>query len=111
VRLTGEAYFKVARNEKLPFVIKTDKLEITVLGTTLNVISYSEFSEVVLISGKVNLYVNNGKELKDFGELKPGQQAIFNNETETIQIETVDLEKYTSWHGANDLNDINKPKE
>jgi len=98
VRLTGEAYFKVTVNKKSPFVIHADQLEITVLGTTLNVISHAgQASEVVLISGKVNLAVNNGKESRAIGELKPGQRAIYNNKTEIIQFERVDMEKYTSW--------------
>lgn len=98
VRLNGEAYFKVTENKKSPFVIHADKLDITVLGTTLNVISHGgQSSEVVLISGKVSLSVNNGKESISYGELKPGQRAIFNNQTETIQFETVDVEKYTAW--------------
>jgi ferric-dicitrate binding protein FerR (iron transport regulator) len=94
VKLTGEAYFKVTKDKKSPFVIHADKLEITVLGTTLNVISHAgQSSEVILISGKVALSVNNGKESISYGELKPGQLAIFNNQTETIQFETVDVEK------------------
>ena len=107
VKLTGEAYFKVTVNKKSPFVIHADKLEITVLGTTLNVISHKDqASEVVLISGKVSLTVNNGKGSINYGELKPGQRAIFNNQTETIQFETVDIEQYTSWRKrANTEND------
>jgi ferric-dicitrate binding protein FerR (iron transport regulator) len=98
VRLSGEAYFKVTVNKKSPFVIHADKLEITVLGTTLNVISHKDqSSEVVLISGKVSLAVNTQKGSVNYGELKPGQRAIFNNQTETIQFETVDVEQYTSW--------------
>lgn len=97
VRLAGEAYFKVTANKKLPFLIHAGKLEITVLGTTFNVSCYpGQATEVILISGKVSLAIHNDNGFRDYGELKPGQRAIFNSQTETIQIETVDIEKYNS---------------
>ena len=98
VRLNGEAYFEVTRNEKLPFVIKANKLEVIVLGTILNVINNNgRTSEVVLVSGKVSLVVNNGTESKNYGTLYSGQRAVFNNETENIQIDRVEADTYTLW--------------
>lgn len=41
VFLEGEAYFKVAGNESLPFVVITSDLSITALGTAFNVKAYS----------------------------------------------------------------------
>lgn len=97
VRLIGEAFFKVTGNKKCPFVIHAGHLDITVLGTTLNVISHSDqTAEVVLVTGKVRLSVNDGNTPGFLGELKPGQRAIFNGKTGTIQIETVDAEKYNA---------------
>lgn len=97
VRLIGEAFFKVTENKKSPFIIHAGNLAITVLGTTLNVISHSDqTAEVVLVTGKVSLSVNKDHTSVYKGELKPGQRAIFNNQTETIQIDHVDVEKYNS---------------
>ncbi len=70
VELKGEAFFKVARNEKIPFVVKTDEIEVEVLGTTFNIMAYNEFGrkEITLLSGKVNVRMNGIEKV-----LKPGQ--------------------------------------
>jgi ferric-dicitrate binding protein FerR (iron transport regulator) len=39
IKLTGEAFFEVARNEKQPFVIQTKAANIQVLGTSFNVLA------------------------------------------------------------------------
>ena len=57
VELEGEGYFKVARNEKQPFVVGTFRLDVCVLGTQFNVKSYKE-DELVSVSvesGKVQV--------------------------------------------------------
>ena len=57
VELEGEGYFKVARNEKQPFVVGTSRLDVCVLGTQFNVKSYKE-DELVSVSvesGKVQV--------------------------------------------------------
>lgn len=53
--LEGEAFFQVARNEDLPFVVHTNGVEVNVLGTEFNVNSYreNEAVEVVVRDGKV----------------------------------------------------------
>jgi transmembrane sensor len=58
VFLTGEAYFDVKRNEKSPFLVKTNKLvTIKVLGTAFNVKAYPEESyvETTVERGKVQV--------------------------------------------------------
>lgn len=73
VELKGEAFFNVARNEKAPFVVKTDECEVEVLGTTFNVMAYNEFGrkEITLLSGKVNVRIGSTEQF-----LKPGQALI-----------------------------------
>ena len=44
VYLEGEAYFEVAKDEEKPFVVKLNKQDITVLGTTFNVQAYKDES-------------------------------------------------------------------
>jgi len=73
VELKGEAFFKVARNEKVPFVVKTNECEVEVLGTTFNIMAYDEFGrkEITLVSGKVNVLIKGAVQV-----LKPGQALI-----------------------------------
>lgn len=57
VELDGEAYFRVARNEAMPFIITTKNFDVRVLGTHFNVKSYSkdEIVSVNVESGKVQI--------------------------------------------------------
>lgn len=57
VELEGEGYFRVARNEEMPFIVKTGRLDVRVLGTRFDVKSYStdEIVSVSVESGKVQV--------------------------------------------------------
>lgn len=57
VELTGQAFFKVARNEDQPFIVHTDRFNVKVLGTQFDVRAYSEdeFLSVNVESGKVQV--------------------------------------------------------
>ena len=61
VYLEGEAYFEVAKDEEKPFVVKLNKQDITVLGTTFNVQAYENesYSVVTLLSGRIMLEAFN----------------------------------------------------
>jgi ferric-dicitrate binding protein FerR (iron transport regulator) len=73
VELKGEAFFKVARNEEAPFVVRTNECDVEVLGTTFNVMAYEEFGrkEITLLSGKINVQMDGGEQV-----LNPGQALI-----------------------------------
>lgn len=57
VELEGEGYFRVARNEEMPFIVKTGRLDVRVLGTRFDVKSYptDEIVSVSVESGKVQV--------------------------------------------------------
>lgn len=57
VRLKGEGFFDVARDETRPFVVETSTMRITVLGTRFNVRAFDDGSQaqVTLVSGKVQV--------------------------------------------------------
>ena len=56
VRLEGEAYFEVQRDESLPFIVQTNTVDVKVLGTKFNVSSYAkEETKVTLKEGKVQV--------------------------------------------------------
>lgn len=95
VRLKGEAYFKVAKNAECPFVICTDRMQIQVLGTELNVRNYvSRDSHVTLINGRVQVSDSENKENSVF--LKPGEDAQW-RENETFVVKNVDTDAYIYW--------------
>ena len=57
--LEGEAFFDVKHDERHPFIIHTGRLDVRVLGTTLNVRAYpgDPTMETTLINGKVEIGV------------------------------------------------------
>ncbi|WP_238387262.1 FecR family protein [Sphingobacterium olei] len=72
VKLIGEGYFEVAKDRRHPFIVKTNKQEIEVLGTHFNISSYTddEVEKTTLLEGSVKLSALGNSKL-----LKPGQQA------------------------------------
>ncbi|MBO9574092.1 MAG: FecR family protein, partial [Chitinophagaceae bacterium] len=71
VSITGEAWFEVAQNKSAPFIVKTITDEITVLGTSFNINSYSDEPAVKTSLAEGSIKINNKI-------LKPGQAYINN---------------------------------
>ncbi|WP_276166359.1 FecR family protein [Zobellia alginiliquefaciens] len=97
VILRGEAFFDVTHNAHRPFIVKTDDgMKIHVLGTTFNVKSYPEDSnmETTLISGKVR--VIEEKDNKTV-VLNPSQRATYVKKEDKIIIDKVDTKTFTAW--------------
>lgn len=73
IQLDGEAYFEVAKDKK-PFIVKTNKYDVEVLGTVFNIEAYGSKPQfrTSLYEGKVKLY--NSRQPKAVF-LSPGQTA------------------------------------
>ena len=56
--LKGEASFKVLHDDKRPFIIHTDKVQIKDIGTEFNVMAYesTDTVQVIMLSGTVQFY-------------------------------------------------------
>lgn len=95
VFLSGEAYLDVAKNTT-PFIIKTNQIDVHVLGTQLNVAAYheEESQSVVLVTGSVEI---KSKEQNKGIKLIPDQLLTYQTHTHQVHIEKVDTENYTSW--------------
>lgn len=63
IEIIGEAYFDVARNEKIPFVVIAGNVKIKALGTAFNVKAYPEEKnvETTLVHGSVEIAKNGNK--------------------------------------------------
>jgi len=95
VCLKGEAYFKVAKNAECPFVIATDRMQVQVLGTELNIRNYmADDSHVTLINGQVKVCDNGNQE--NFVYLKPGEDARLDADNK-FTVKEVDTEAYVYW--------------
>lgn len=94
VSVDGEAYFSVTRNNKSPFVVKTDGMDIIVHGTKFNVESHQDNPNirVSLIEGSVALQTNS-----DYKMLQPGEAGIFNKQENSLNVEVTDVEYACLW--------------
>ncbi len=77
VKLTGEAYFDVKRDETRPFIIKANGTEVRVLGTSFNVKAYDKRVSVAVTSGKVQFSTPKAKTL------------LVKNESAAVQADTI----------------------
>lgn len=94
VSLEGEAYFKVAKDSKRPFIVKTPNIQTRVLGTEFNIRSYTpEDTHVVLINGKVEVSNAQGG---TYTCLYPGEDAHLQSDGNFVLTE-VDLDAYVYW--------------
>lgn len=97
VRLTGEAYFKVAKDEHKPFFVEAGDQIIRVVGTEFNVCAYADDPVVctTLVTGRITTRSKsaNGSELV----VTPGSQVVYNRQDKSMSVCEVDAEKVAGW--------------
>ena len=90
VKLEGEAFFDVTRNEQQPFVIDAQSVQVKVLGTSFNVKCSDNIADVAVVTGKVQVTAAKGG--KDTLILTPNEAGHYSNgaltEKAAIGIET-----------------------
>ncbi len=89
--LEGEAYFKVAKNTKLPFIVSTHKINIRATGTEFNVKAYSEEDvvETTLLDGEVEISQVDNSDSKQVLVLKPNEKAIYSEKSDPITLDNI----------------------
>lgn len=98
VKLTGEAYFEIAKNREKPFYVNVKGMQVQVLGTHFNVNAYDDEESIKtsLLEGSVKVIGGNIS-----GILEPGQQAALTKSEKNgaYQMETkmVDMDEVIAW--------------
>lgn len=94
VELKGEAYFEIAKNIQMPFIVHTDDSDIKVLGTHFNVMAYEDekHTSTTLLEGSVQVLKGSDKLL-----IKPGESAVLNKTTGSINVTETDTEQAIAW--------------
>lgn len=96
LEIDGQAFFDVAKNEKIPFIVTTKYGSVQALGTKFDVLAYSktEEFEVALMSGKVK--VSFDKKISDKSViLEPGQKSILADGI--LKIDNIESERPYQW--------------
>ena len=97
VSIKGEAYFEVAKNKQMPFLVSYSDILVKVLGTHFNINAYEDETDVkvTLLEGAVHVSQGLSENI-----LHPGQQAKVL--TDQIKVQNiVNLDEIMSW--KNDL--------
>lgn len=91
VFLSGEGFFDVAKNEKVPFIVSTRTIDVKALGTQFSVFSYPEndYTGVYLQEGKVKAYFPSLE--KEGVVLSPEQYLI--QKGKQLELSTMDPEE------------------
>ena len=94
VYLTGEAYFEVAKNAAMPFIVKTSKAEVQVLGTHFNVMAYDDEAncKTTLLEGSVRVQSS-----AIINVIRPGQQAIINSQGQQKITSDINIDEEIAW--------------
>ena len=97
VYLDGEAFFEVAKNAEMPFIVETKQMQVEVTGTQFDVKAYAEDEtmQATLVEGgvKVCAYGAGSKPVA----LTPSQQYVLDVQTRQVEVKKVDVQLYTGW--------------
>jgi transmembrane sensor len=102
VELTGEAYFEIAQNKKMPFKVRIPSgAEVEVLGTHFNVMAYAEEKTIktTLLEGAVKISsATSPSPLERAGvRLSPNQQAQITQQGSLSIIKDYDVSEAVAW--------------
>ena len=93
VYIDGEAYFKVAKNTRQPFIVHTPKTDVLVTGTQFNVNTYNgDGIQTALVEGAVVTKSAGSRQV----DLKPGFKVTYNAQR-GFRTEAFDETEVLSW--------------
>jgi len=100
VAITGEAYFEVAHDKSMPFIVSKGDVQVEVLGTHFNLNAYDDETSIktTLLEGSVKVKFHDEHVL-----IRPGQQAQLENsivassQRQLKVTDNIDLEQVMAW--------------
>ncbi|MCL6219953.1 FecR family protein [Zunongwangia pacifica] len=103
VELQGEAFFDIAHDIQKPFIVKTNELNVQVLGTKFNINAYQENTDiaVALLEGAVKMYDQKDNTGKYAKILSPGFVGNYNRADSAIQTEEANVQHFVAWRFDN----------
>ena len=95
IYVEGEAYLEVAHDSEKPFYVKTQTMNVRVLGTRFNVCAYREDNrqQVVLVNGKVEVETHDQQNQI----LTPNELFDYDKQQSKVSVTKVDTNDYISW--------------
>jgi hypothetical protein len=95
----GEVFLSVFPDKKHPFIVHTNYMDVSVLGTSFNLSAYKEDNcfSVALVTGSVSATKTGQQEdaKQESFTIKPGERLTYSEQS--VLITEVDTYNYTSW--------------
>lgn len=92
VKLKGEAFFEVTKNKQKPFIVLSNNIATTALGTQFNVRQHTNRLDIALIEGSVEV-----AGLQHTDTLVPNEKAIFDIDRKELEISHFDPKLELAW--------------
>ena len=94
IYVSGEVYLDVAPDKNHPFIVRNKDFNVTVLGTSFNIMAYGNGapSQIVLVSGKVDVDNSSDRTVT----MSPGQLVDITGSAISSP-RSVDVTPYVSW--------------
>ena len=104
VFMDGEAYLDVAKDPEHPFIIKSQNIDIKVLGTSFNFKNFARerTAELLLMEGSVEACVSIPNDTRTV-RLKPGDKMQYNRENGNLDIARFNPKGYKAFYEDNSL--------
>ncbi|RFM26861.1 FecR family protein [Deminuibacter soli] len=98
VTLSGEAYFEVNSNAKFPFIVNTEQLQTTVLGTHFNMSAYrsDDFVSVTLTQGKIAVQMHASTR-DSVVILAPEHKLVYNKNARRVAVSGFSAAAENDW--------------
>jgi ferric-dicitrate binding protein FerR (iron transport regulator) len=99
VYLEGEAFFNIVHDSSKPFIVHTNNISTTVLGTKFDVRAFSNSDEisVSLVEGKVKVTNKEKNGIKGNIVLKPSQKLVYNSTNDVSEVKGFDYLQEVGW--------------
>lgn len=112
VYLSGEAFFDVTHNSKLPFEVKLQKISFRAIGTSFNIKAYKEdkFIEAIVEKGKIQLKGINQQNQNNKPIYLDAKQMLIINKNSTPVKKNVNKKQIVTKHTKQNLTLPNSSK-
>lgn len=92
--LDGEAFFEVAKNEKCPFVVSANGMDVEALGTSFNINAYGEDDHLssVLLDGKIKVKIQDTDYI-----LNENERVVLHKRPNVVTRDTVNAADFVQW--------------
>ena len=99
VKLSGEAFFDVTKNEKSPFFVNVGDIGVQVLGTEFSINNYSDEDnmQIYLKSGIVELLNNKIDDKRLILRLDPGERAVYSKTSNKLILQKAQSDICLAW--------------